>query len=166
MRRQVSNSTKKPIHLAEQDLASLLISVSDEYFEKFARQGITLELDIPHELPVFLDAVLMRDAFRKLIDNAVEAMPQGGEIVITAIWQNERLSIEFADSGPGISEELQHRLFEPFASTKHDHAGLGLCMVRDIVSAHQGNISASNCPEGGAALTIQLPLVREQRMAA
>ena len=108
----------------------------------------------------------MRDAFRKLIDNAIEAMPRGGDLVITSLATPQNLVIEFADSGPGVSDELRHRLFEPFATTKHDHAGLGLCMVRDIVQAHQGTISVLDCPEGGAAFTIQLPVAREQRMAA
>jgi two-component system sensor histidine kinase BaeS len=144
----------------------VIAAVAEEYTEKFACRGIRLELDVPHDVAAVIDPVLMRDAFRKLIDNAVEAMPQGGELIITSLATPQWVVIEFADSGPGISDELRHRLFEPFATTKHDHAGLGLCMVHDIVQAHHGTVSAIECPEGGTAFTIQLPQVREQRMAA
>jgi signal transduction histidine kinase len=166
MRGQSSTTSKKPICPSRYDLASVIAAVVEEYTEKFKRRGITLELDVPHDVAAVIDGVLMRDAFRKLIDNAVEAMPQGGDLVITSLTTPQHLVIEFADSGPGISDELRHRLFEPFATTKHDHAGLGLCMVRDIVGAHHGTVTVMECPEGGTAFTIQLPQAREQRMAA
>lgn len=166
MPRRSSTLTKKPICPSRIELASLLGAVAEEYAEKFARRSIKFELDVPQEAAAVIDPLLMREAFRKLIDNAVEAMPKGGDLVITSFFTPENLIIEIADSGPGVSDELRHRLFEPFATTKHDHAGLGLCMVHDIVQAHQGTISVMNCPEGGTAFTIQMPQVREQRMAA
>lgn len=166
MRRPSTTVTKKPICPSSQDLTAIIAAVAEDYTEKFAHRGIMLELDIPHEVSGWMDPILMRDAFRKLIDNAVEAMPQGGGLVITSFSTGKNLIIEFADTGPGISDELRQRLFEPFATTKHDHAGLGLCIVRDIVQAHQGTVSVMNCPEGGTAFTIQLPQLSEQRMAA
>ena len=166
MRRGASTINKKPICPARLELATIVVAVTDEYTEKFERHGIVLEIDVPHDLMVDLDSIVMRDAFRKLIDNALEAMPNGGCLVITSVVTKGGLVIEFADSGPGVSEELKQRLFEPFATTKHDHAGLGLSMVRDIVHAHNGSINVVDCPEGGAAFTIRLPHVREQRMAA
>lgn len=166
MRTRKSTPWKKPISPTQLDLATVLSSVTEEYSEKMAHRRISLELDVADDVQAFIDPLLMRDAFRKLIDNAIEAMPSGGDLVITSLAKNDQLIIEFADSGPGISDELRDRLFEPFATTKHDHAGLGLCMVRDIVQAHQGIVSAADCPEGGTALTIQIPKVRQQRMAA
>ncbi len=166
MRRRSSTLAINPICPTSLDLATLLVEVTDEYAQRCSRRGITVELDLPHDVAVVLDPVLMRDAFRKLIDNAMEAMPNGGDLVITSLSTRDSVVIEFADSGPGVSEELRQRLFEPFATTKHDHAGLGLCMVQDIVQAHQGTIGVLDCPEGGAAFTIEIPLVREQRMAA
>ena len=166
MRQPSQTVIKKPICLARIELATLIVEVTSEYENSFERRRIDLEVDIPHGLWVDMDPIVMRDAIRKIIDNAVEAMPQGGDFLITSLISKGGLLIEFADSGPGISEELKHRLFEPFATTKHDHAGLGLSLVRDIVHAHHGSVDVTDCPEGGAALTIQLPLVREQRMAA
>ena len=166
MRQQSGTLIKKPICPSRTELATLIVEVTSEYEEQFKRQRIELEVDVPHSLWVNLDAVVIRDAIRKVIDNAVEAMHSGGLFVITSLVTKNGLVIEFADSGPGVSEELKHRLFEPFATTKHDHAGLGLSLVRDVVEAHAGSVDVLDCPEGGAAVTICLPLVREQRMAA
>ncbi len=166
MRKSSNTLTKKPICPQRLDLAQLLVDVTNEYSDAFMRKRIELEIDLPHNLWVDLDAIVMRDAFRKVIDNAIEAMPSGGAFVITSLVTKTGLVVEFADSGPGVSEELKQRLFEPYATTKHDHAGLGLAIVRDIVAAHSGSVDVMDCPEGGAAFTIQLPLAREQRMAA
>lgn len=166
MRRGTSTLNKKPIAPSRLDLTTIIVDVTNEYADRFERQGITLEVDVPANLAADLDPIVMRDAFRKLIDNGLEAMPKGGDFVITSLLTKTGIVIEFADSGPGVSEELKHRLFEPFATTKHDHAGLGLSMVRDIVQAHHGSINVVDCPEGGAAFTIRLPQVRQQRMAA
>lgn len=156
----------KAISIQRLELATLLVDVTDSYCEAFEQAGIDVELDVPHNLWVELDAVLMRDAFRKLIDNAIEAMPCGGTLTVTSLIGRSGLEIEFADSGVGVSDELKDRLFEPFATTKHDHAGLGLSMVRDIVESHQGSICVDDCPEGGTAMTLSLPRRTSTRMAA
>lgn len=156
----------KAISLQRLELATLLVDVTNAYTEAFEKKGIDVELDVPHNLWVELDGVLMRDAFRKLIDNAMEAMPSGGTLTITSLIGRGGLEIEFADSGIGVSDELKERLFEPFATTKHDHAGLGLSMVRDIVTSHQGTIDVNDCPDGGTALTLSLPRRTNARMAA
>ena len=113
-----------------------------------------------------LDPILMREAFRKLIDNAIEAMPTGGQLTITSLVGRRGLEIEVADSGRGISDELKERLFEPFATTKHDHAGLGLSLVRDIVTSHEGTVTVDDCPDGGTAFTLSIPIQTAKRQAA
>ena len=115
---------------------------------------------------VDLDPVLMRDAFRKLIDNAVEAMPRGGNLVITSLIGRGGLEIEVADSGRTISDELKARLFEPYATTKHGHTGLGLAMVREIVESHEGSVCVDDCHEGGTAFTLTFPIRNSARQAA
>lgn len=154
------------IELQRLDLASLIIDVAMTYTKQLDDAKIDVDLDVPHNLWVELDPILMRDAFRKLIDNAVEAMPNGGQLTITSLVGRTGLDIEFADSGRGISDELKERLFEPFATTKHDHAGLGLSLVRDIVSSHQGTVTVDDCPEGGTAFTISIPFRNLERQAA
>lgn len=158
--------TAQPIRRQRTDLAGLILGVADAYVEVLQRQGIDLDLDVPHNLWVDLDHILMRDAFRKLIENAIEAMPNGGMLAITSLIGRHGLEIEFADSGCGVSDELKERLFEPFSTTKHDHAGLGLSLVKEIVQSHQGTVTVDDCPEGGTAFTLLLPLANTQRQAA
>ena len=148
------------------ELASLIVDVATSYTKQLEHAKIDVDLDVPHNLWVELDPILMKDAFRKLIDNAIEAMPNGGQLTITSLIGRQGLEIEFADSGRGVSDELKERLFEPFATTKHDHAGLGLSLVREIVTTHQGTICVDDCPDGGAAFTIAIPLRNTSRQAA
>ncbi len=165
MEKMSASILKRSICLRRLDLKSLVDNVCDTFAETFAVQGIDVVLDVPQNLWVELDAILMCEALRKLIDNAAEAMPNGGVLTITSLIGRRGLEIEVADSGPGISEELHGKLFEPLVSDKKDHAGLGLSLVREIVFAHQGTITATDCPEGGAAFTLSLPL-RSTQIAA
>ena len=67
------------------------------------------------------------------------------------------LDLEVADSGPGISAAVRSRVFEPFFTTKSGGTGLGLAIVYRIAEVHGGDVSVTNCPEGGAAFTLRLP---------
>jgi len=96
-----------------------------------------------------------------LIFNAVDAMPDGGELEISAEAGRsyDGVRIRVRDSGPGISESDLPRIFEPFFSTKNAGygVGLGLSTVYGIVKHHEGSISAANEPAGGACFTLELP---------
>lgn len=159
-------SQAKTIQPQRLDLASLVIELATVYTHQFEAANIEVDLDVPHNLWVELDPILMREAFRKLIDNAIEAMPTGGQLTITSLVGRRGLEIEVADSGRGISDELKERLFEPFATTKHDHAGLGLSLVRDIVTSHEGTVTVDDCPDGGTAFTLSIPIQTAKRQAA
>jgi two-component system sensor histidine kinase HydH len=88
--------------------------------------------------------------------NAIDAMPHGGSLVITSYDGPDGFELEVADTGPGLSDEVRKRLFEPFYSTKSTGTGLGLAVVYHVAQAHGGDVTATNCPEGGAAFTIRL----------
>jgi two-component system sensor histidine kinase HydH len=92
-----------------------------------------------------------------LILNAVDAMPHGGQLLVTACSTQFGVEIEVADSGPGLPDSALARLFEPFFTTKSNGTGLGLAIVERIAEAHGGHIIAANCPTGGAAFTLCLP---------
>ena len=166
MRKKPKRTMMRSIRLGRLDLASLINEVCLSFREICEQQQIVLEIDVPDNLWVDLDSILMRDAFRKIIDNSLDAMPDGGRITITSLIGRFGLEIEFADTGRGIPEEMSDRLFEPFTTTKDDRAGLGLSMVREIASVHQGSITVTDCPEGGTAFTFLLPFRNEARRAA
>ena len=100
---------------------------------------------------------MLRRALLNLLLNALDALPAGGELVITACRTRTGLEIEIADSGPGVPPPLVERLFEPFFTTKGGGTGLGLAIVERIAAAHGGRVAVANCPEGGAAFTLVLP---------
>jgi signal transduction histidine kinase len=100
---------------------------------------------------------MLRRAVLNLVLNALDAMPDGGTLQITAVAAPSCVELEVADSGPGLSADVLPRVFEPFFTTKQGGTGLGLAIVSRIAEAHGGSITATNCPEGGAAFTLRIP---------
>jgi signal transduction histidine kinase len=120
-------------------------------------QRIDVEIDVPPNTLLTADREMVRRALLNLVLNAVDVMPDGGDLVITSYDGARGLELEVADSGPGLSEEDQRRVFEPFYTTKPNGTGLGLAVVYHVAEAHGGTVTAANCPEGGAAFTMKFP---------
>ncbi len=120
------------------------------------RGNINLSLDI-EGLPVIKgDEVFLRQAFTNLIQNAAEAMPQGGELAIKASIK-DFLEISISDTGHGISENILDKIFIPFFTTKDRGTGLGLAIVHKIVVSHGGSISVASS-DTGTTFRIRFPL--------
>lgn len=118
--------------------------------------NINLSLDIDG-LPVIKgDEILLRQAFTNLIQNAAEAMPQGGELAIKASIK-DFLEISISDTGHGISENIMDKIFIPFFTTKDRGTGLGLAIVHKIVVSHGGSISVDSS-DNGTTFRIRFPL--------
>ena len=115
-----------------------------------APEGITLEVDIPHSLPLIrANSLAVSRALFNLAKNACDAMGESGTLRITASEQQ----LEISDSGPGISEENQRRIFEPFFTTKSQAGscfGLGLSIVRELMREMGGYVALSSAPGNGA----------------
>lgn len=139
------------------DLDVLVREIRDDLAPQLTAQGIRTEIDIPPGLEIDADRDMLRRAVLNLVLNAVDAMPHGGELVITGTAGSGAIELEIADSGPGISRRDARRLFEPFFTTKQGGTGLGLAIVERIVAMHAGHVSVCNCPQGGAAFTIRIP---------
>jgi len=95
-----------------------------------------------------------------LLDNAIAASPQDGEIAISTRREGDRIAVSFADHGSGITEEDQKHIFEPFFTTKPvgSGTGLGLDIARRIVeSKHGGEITLQSSPQG-TEFTVYLPI--------
>jgi PAS domain S-box-containing protein len=122
------------------------------------RKDIAVHLGID-DLPVIKgDEVLLRQAFINLIQNSVEAMPQGGKLSVKALpLKEDYLDIAIADTGHGISENIKDRIFLPFFTTKEKGTGLGLAIVHKIVISHGGNIFVESSDKG-TTFRIRLPL--------
>ncbi len=110
---------------------------------------------------VHVDREQMCRALTNLLLNAVQALPEHGRVVFSGRCDeaSERVVIDVCDNGAGFSQETEERLFKPFFTTKPNGTGLGLANVRKIVELHDGAVSASNHPGGGACFTVTLPVL-------
>jgi two-component system, NtrC family, sensor kinase len=123
------------------------------------RAGVTSRLDIEPDLPeIALDESQLRQALLNLIRNAREAMPKGGEIVVSVARAGENVEICVDDTGAGVPEEVRATIFDPFFTTKQRGTGLGLAVTREIVEAHHGRIHCEPRPERGTRFRIELPV--------
>ncbi len=119
-----------------------------------------LESAMPAEpLMAQVDVDAIKQVFWNLCDNALKAMPDGGTLRLEARIEGEYGVIRFVDTGCGLSPRQLEKFFEPFQSNFRSGAGLGLAIVYEIVSAHQGTITARAAPEGGSVFCLSLPLV-------
>ena len=113
------------------------------------------------------DEVLLRQAFSNLCRNALEACAETGvepRIVIDgAIDRAQRTQVmSVTDNGPGVNANVTARMFRPFFTTKKSGTGLGLALVQKIVVTHNGRVTAANAENGGARMTVTLPLRAER----
>lgn len=100
---------------------------------------------------------------RCLLENAVEAMPEGGTLgVRTFGGEDGRIILEVTDTGPGVSEELRTRVFEPFMTTKLGHAGVGLCIVQRLALRSRAWVELRAGEQGGTRVRVSFPMAEEK----
>jgi len=125
----------------------------------YADRGIEVALHFPPDLPwLMVDSDKIKQVLLNLCRNAVDAMPEGGQLTIKAFVSGEQLHLYVIDTGIGISEGID--VFEPFATTKPEGTGLGLMIVKQIVLAHQGTIDYTSEPGRGTTFKLQFPLLQ------
>jgi signal transduction histidine kinase len=116
---------------------------------------------------VSADPELLRRAVSNLVLNAIDAMPNGGELRASAACRkNGATEIRISDSGSGLTPEECERLFTPYYTTKEYGTGLGLAIVQSVVADHRGKVSVESRPGAGATFIIELPPVDRADPAA
>ncbi len=108
-------------------------------------------------MPLNADPELLHRAFSNLVLNAMDAMPEGGTLTISAHPRDEKVEIRVSDTGKGLTPEECERLFTPYYTTKHYGTGLGLAIVQSVVADHAGTIAVESRTGGGATFVITLP---------
>ena len=138
--------------------------------EQAARhQGIKIKMDLAPEFPIFrLDAAQMKTCFLNILTNAIQAMPVGGQIQVSAEVTRtpegvESLRLHFADTGPGIPPAEREKVFAPFYSTKATGFGLGLAIAKKIVEDHEGRVFVDDENASGTDLVVQLPFPQSRQ---
>jgi signal transduction histidine kinase len=121
-------------------------------------QNVTVEISIPAEMEAPMERSRMERAFVNLIANALEAMPEGGAVRITAELEDGTAVVHVEDNGPGIPPEIRSQLFQPFVSAgKRNGLGLGLALARQTVLEHGGDMWVESAAGRGARFSFRLP---------
>jgi two-component system sensor histidine kinase PilS (NtrC family) len=134
----------------------------DDVLVLLEQRTTTGTLKVARELPPSLewdvDPQQFRQAVWNLCLNAVQAMPDGGELRVSATITDGRLAVRISDTGDGIGVADVHHVFEPFFSTKPGGSGLGLALVHRIVQDHGGEVEVESTPGAGSTFTLRLPV--------
>lgn len=144
------------------DLNALIDEVAEVEMKHYPDSQVEIIFDLDHSLPTIqADTAQMHQVLVNLIDNAIEAMPDGGELTLrTRNKPNGMITLEIADTGVGIPSENVVKVFTPFFTTKPTGkgTGLGLAIVYGIIKLHRGQISVRSEIDRGTIVTIQLPI--------
>lgn len=143
----------------EREIRPLLehvVTVADTHAILYNVQIVTrYEKDLPR---IPCEENQLKQVFLNILKNAIEAMPGGGEVVVTAKVEGQMLLVAFTDQGCGIPEERLGKLGEPFFTTKENGTGLGLMVSYKIISTHGGTISVNSKEGEGTTFEIRLPM--------
>ena len=144
---------------------SILDVIQDSLFlvrKQCQRSGIKISEQISADLPtIMMDADRLKQVFLNLFNNSIDAMPDGGELLVGAEVIAQQVCVWVKDSGIGISAEQLPLIFEPFYTSKGQGTGLGLAISYNIISDHGGKINVESAPGEGTLISLQLPLNRQ-----
>lgn len=145
------------------DLAEIVDQAVELASAKLAERGVTCTVHGPRPCEVTVDELLMGQALLNLLLNAAEAVESGTAGRVTIRFSRPRQDSEVkqfhlvvTDNGPGLAPHVLDRIFNPFFTTKDTGTGLGLAIVHRVVEAHEGTITATNEPGGGAKFEIRV----------
>src|SRR5262249_20042376 len=143
------------------DTAAFLREVVAPY-RAAAPPGIRIEERHDGAPPIAGDRRTLARALVNLIENALQAMPQGGTLRVESARDaaSGDAVLRVADTGPGLTAEVRARLFEPYFSTKSSGTGLGLAFVRRVVESHGGTIEIDSSADRGTVVSIRVPATK------
>lgn len=152
------------IQEGEARLDQLFDELKLEFEHQAQAKGVTLKFTLPPKLPVIKgDRDKLLQAYHNVLGNAVKYTPQGGEVTLSADWNDQGLAVMVRDTGVGIPEADRQRIFERFYRTDEVRAsgtqgtGLGLTLAKEIMLCHEGNIDVDSQPGKGSVFTLSLP---------
>lgn len=141
---------------------NLLVEEGLGFFEsRCANEGIEITCSLAPDLPeIEADHAQLNQVFVNLVANAVQAMPDGGKIMISTQRKRTKVSLVIEDTGAGMDRETLKKIFTPFFTTKDVGlgTGLGLPVAHGIVTAHEGSIKVENRLDNGVRCEVQLPI--------
>jgi PAS domain S-box-containing protein len=144
-------------------LEQLLALTRPQWDNEAARRGIRYEIDLKAEPAPLILAVAseIREALLNILENALNAMPEGGRLTLHVRGEDNRAVVSIADTGRGMSPEVQRLAFEPFFTTRSSEggSGLGLSLAQEIVHRYRGQVSVSSVESVGTTFTLSFPAI-------
>ena len=124
-----------------------------------AQQGVTVEVEGHTTVgPLAFHPSTLRRAVLNVVQNAIEAMPEGGTLRLECVRTTTEVHVRIRDSGVGMPAEQISRIFEPLYTTKPGGTGLGLYIVREILVAHEGGVTVESVEGQGTTFTFTFPV--------
>jgi signal transduction histidine kinase len=149
----------RELHLMEIDLRHLLDDVILLAGPDAGQHGVKISRNMPNEaLPVKADLDFMKQALLNVVLNGIQAMPQGGELTISAHSDEHSVIAEISDHGTGIPREVQDKIFELYFTTKKEGNGIGLAQTYQILQWHYGSVDFESTEGEGTTFRFRLPL--------
>jgi signal transduction histidine kinase len=149
----------RELHLVEVDFRRVLEEVALLATPDAEQHGVTIQRDLPEEpLTIKADLDFMKQALLNVVLNGIQAMPQGGQLSITARRDNNAAVAEVRDRGMGISPDVQDKIFELYFTTKKDGNGIGLAQTYQILQWHYGSVEFQSTEGEGTTFRFRLPL--------
>ena len=163
VRQLLTYSEQEPARLDPVEVGPLLQASLHGFERELQRRGVQLAVAIDDALPpVRAERVRLGHVFNSLLSNAVEAMPKGGRLDVTATMAPKlhEVHVRIRDTGIGIARDQLHRVFVPFFTTKRKGLGLGLPLVKRIVTRFGGSVSIESEAGHGATIVVALPMAQ------
>lgn len=161
------NDPDVPVVAERTDLVEIIQGVIDANRVLATARGLTLEADLPEELKFSGSPTELDRAVTNLVGNAIMYTPDGGQVIVRLSQQRDEIRISVSDTGPGVLEVDRPRLFEDFfrgshPATRNVHgSGLGLPIVANIATRHNGTVEVESEPDQGSVFTLILPTVQQ-----
>ncbi|ACB51101.1 adaptive-response sensory histidine kinase [Crocosphaera subtropica ATCC 51142] len=161
-----SMNAQLQVHQTEVFLPRLSKEIVEQYNDLLTEKSLKLIQDVPQDVPgVYADEELIRQVIVNLIDNAIKYTSEGGEITLSILHRtSQKVQVSVCDTGPGIPEEKQERIFEGHFRLQRDQGkegyGLGLSLCRKIIRVHYGQIWVDSVPGQGSCFHFTLPVYR------
>jgi len=149
-----------PLHKKNTDINRLINETVDIFNSQYLKQNIKVSrsLDPSTNLELYVDPVKIKQVLVNLILNAIEAMPEGGELSVSSSLNKDTFQLSISDTGPGIAKEDLKYIFNPFFSKKDHGTGLGLSISRSIMKEHNGKITVRSNKGAGTTFVLSFNL--------
>ncbi len=150
------------LRLSREDVNQVILESIAIVRDMAEAQQVTIESRLsPDSGPVELDPMRMKQVFINLLTNAIQASPPGETVLMSSGVAGESILIDFTDHGCGLTADQKEHIFTPFFTTKKEGIGLGLVLVKNIVSAHGGQVEFFDNPLPQSGVTFRVVLPRE-----